>query len=101
MKAFLLCLMSDSSLMLTVKEFSFSKTPHFNFVTEEIIKGLHKTINISVCPSDDLSDNRYRIKDQKRTSNIWTLVFHICYYYTFYLDYKKVKVQKNFIYFSR
>ena len=68
--------MSDS-LISTIKEFSFSKTPHFYFETEEIIKGLHKKINISVLPPDDLSENRYRIKERTRTSNIWTLVFHI------------------------
>ena len=78
-KVFWLYFLSDSSLILTVKEFSYSKTTHLRFETEEIIKGLHKTINISAWLSDDLSENKYRTNKQKvhQTSGHYCFIFVI------------------------
>ena len=61
--SFLLCFLSGSSLILTVKE-----SLHFSLETTETISRLHKVMIISVWPLD-LRRNRSRIKEQKYTSN--------------------------------
>ena len=61
--SFLLCFLSGSSLILTVKE-----SLHFSLETTETTSRLHKVMIISVWPLD-LRRNGSRIKEQKYTSN--------------------------------